>query len=237
MNHVAKRSEGFTLIELMLAMTFIAALLLAIAMTIIQIGTIYNKGTVLKEINQSGRSIGDDVKRTAAAAPTINLTTDYVTSSAGGRLCFGTYSYVWNTAYAIEHNDSNVTKYQSAPTNQIHLVKVPDIAKLYCAKTSGGTLTYKTIRTADTPQAQELLPAGDHTLGVNQFILPATQTVSDDTTGQSLYTLNYALGSGSTNAMATDQLSCLPPGTPNSDIDYCSVQQFSLVLRAGDKVN
>jgi hypothetical protein len=237
MNHVAKRSEGFTLIELMLAMTFIAALLLAIAMTIIQIGTIYNKGTVLKEINQSGRSIGDDVKRTAAGSPSIVLATDYVTNSAGGRLCFGTYSYIWNTAYAIEHGDANVTKYQSAPTNVVHLVKVSDIAKIYCAKNSTGVLTYKTIRTADTASAQELLPAGDHSLGINQFALPANQTVSDSTTGQSLYNLQYAIGSGSTNAMTSNQLACLAPGQANSDIDYCSVHQFSLVFRAGDKVN
>lgn len=237
MNHVAKQSKGFTLIELMLAMTFISVLLLAIAMTIIQIGTIYNKGTMLKDINQAGRSISDDVQRTAASSLGVSLTNDYVTNSGGGRLCFGTYSYIWNTAYALDHNDGNLTKYQSNPNSPIHFVKVPDVAKIYCAKTSGGVLTYRTIRAADTAAAQELLPAGDHTLSLTQFVLPANQTTNDTTTGQYLYNLQYAIGSGSTNAMTANQLGCIPPGQANSDINYCSVQQFSLVLITGNKVN
>lgn len=236
MNHVVKRSNGFTLIELMLAMTFISVLLLAIAMTIIQIGTIYNKGTILKDINQAGRTISDDVQRTAAEAPAINLTTDYVTNSAGGRLCFGTSSYVWNTAYALENSDPNVTKFQTS-TTPIHLIKVPDLAKIYCAKNSSGAFTYKTIRAVDVSASQELLSAGDHSLGLNQFVLPATQTVTDTTTNQSLYNLQYAIGSGTTKAMTANQLSCIPPGQANSDITYCSVQQFSLVLTTGNKVN
>ena len=70
------KQRGFTLIELMLAMTFISVLLLAIAMTIIQIGNIYNKGTTVKEINQAARAIADDVSRSASAASALNIDTD-----------------------------------------------------------------------------------------------------------------------------------------------------------------
>ena len=68
MNRAAKQT-GFTLIELMLAMTFISVLLLAIAMTIIQIGTIYNRGVTLKEVSQAARSISDELNRSITRRP------------------------------------------------------------------------------------------------------------------------------------------------------------------------
>lgn len=246
MNRVvnARRSQGFTLIELVLAMAFISVLLLAIAMTIIQVGVIYNKGMTLKEINQAGRAIGDDVKRTTAASEPIVLANDYVTNSGGGRLCLGAYSYIWNTTAAIQRNDPNLTTYASDPTKQVNFVKVADSAKIYCSKNSSGALVYRQIRANpsdasldDTEEAQELLPAGDHSLGINQFTLPATFAVSDSTTGQTMYTLMYTLGSGPISAMNSDQSACLGAGEPESDLTYCSVQQFTLVLRTGSKVN
>lgn len=242
MNRAAKyfdtrHRKGFTLIELMLAMTFISVLLLAIALTIIQIGTVYNKGIVLKEINQLGRALGDDVKRTGAASETINLSTDYVTHSAGGRLCFGTYSYVWNTTRALEQGDANITTYAVADKPSIHFVKVPDSAKMYCAKTPGGALTYATIAPADTDIAQELLPAGDHSLGLNRLVMLPSAAVTDATTGESIYTLEYTLGAGDVSTMNEDQTACLGPDRLESDLVYCSVEQFSLVLRTGNKVN
>lgn len=228
---------GFTLIELMLAMTFISILLLAIAMTIIQIGTIYNKGLVLKEINQVGRAVADDVKRTTAASESMNLSTDYVPHTAGGRLCLGTYSYIWNTARALEQSDVNITTYAVADKPTIRFVKVPDSAKMYCAKTPAGALTHRSISVLDTDKTQELLPSGDHSLGINQFQLIPSAVVTDTSTGGSLYTLEYTLGTGKISAMNPTQTACLGPGELNSDLTYCSVVQFSIVLRAGNKVN
>ena len=122
MNHVDKTHKGFTLIELMLAMTFISVLLLAIAMTIIQVGAIYNKGVALKDINQSGRGISDDISRTVAASEAFSLTTDYVTGTDGGRVCLGSYSYIWNYAKSFP-NGSGLTWNQNDTTKgtQLHL--------------------------------------------------------------------------------------------------------------------
>ena len=241
MNHVRNHStQGFTLIELMLAMTFISVLLLAIAMTIIQIGTIYNKGMTVKEINQSGRAISSDVSRTAAAAAGLNLATDMRTNAVGGRLCFASYSYVWNYQFAVELERDGVSQpglnvYEGS-TKELHLVKVPDPAKIYCSMNSTGGYLYAGIRTVDAPSVQELLPSGDATIGINQFTIPSTTRVSDGTTKQSLYTLLFAIGSGRTSAMTTNRLACLPPGTPGSDLTYCNVQQFGLVLKTGSRV-
>lgn len=92
-------SKGFTLIELMLAMTFVAALLIAIALTVIQISNIYNKGLTMKEVNQVGRSISDDLVRSISQSQSFAVPSDsYVTKDWGGRLCTGKFSYMelWN---------------------------------------------------------------------------------------------------------------------------------------------
>ena len=88
MNRAAKQ-DGFTLIELVLAMAFISALLLAIALTIIQIGTTYNRGMTLKEVNQTARSISDELTRNLTSSEAFTLSSKYISTPTGGRLCLG----------------------------------------------------------------------------------------------------------------------------------------------------
>lgn len=249
MNHVAKK--GFTLIELMLAMTFIAVLLLAVAMTIIQIGASYNKGLALKEVNQTSRDLAADFRKALSSVEAISLTDDYVTNSAGGRVCLGTYSYIWNTAAALDkRTDSSITWFDAdtglaaANRRAVHFVKVSDSARLYCAKDGTGALSYKTIRKVDDPTstsyantgAEELIQDGDHSLNIGTFGITTSTSASDSTTGQQLYTINYTITSGKISTMDATQSACLDPSDLNSDINYCAVEQFSLVIRAGNRV-
>src|SRR5690606_10502071 len=91
------RSKGFTLIELMLSMAFVGALLVAIAMTSIHIMNTYTKGVTIREVNQVGRAITQDIQRTIASEAPFSVDTMYLNSAdRGGRLCTGSYSYVWN---------------------------------------------------------------------------------------------------------------------------------------------
>ncbi len=242
----AGKSQGFTLIELMLAMAFISVLLLAIAMTIIQVGTIYNRGMTLKEVNQSARSMSDELRRGIASSEAFALSTKYVTNSAGARLCLGQNSYIWNYAKAITSADSELTEYASASLNatlgSIRFLKVPDPAGIYCAKNpSTGKFLYGDIRTQDAGPATnittELLKAGDRTLSIHQFSISSGANAKDSVTGQQLYSISFTIGTGNVTALTDDQSSCLPPGDPDSDFAYCTVQQFSLVVRAGDRVN
>jgi type II secretory pathway pseudopilin PulG len=249
MNHVVKKQQGFTIIELTLAMTFISFLLLAIALTIIQIGAIYNKGTTVKEINQSSRDMNDDLRRNISAASSLTLATDYVltpsaAAPAGGRLCLGSYSYIWNYAKAIANGDSNLAQYLNAPdgsrpSEAIRFVRVPDPARSYCAKSGTGALAYRDIRSIDVPQARELLKPGDHELGMHNFsfITPIPASATDPATGQQMYSISYRVGTSKIPALNADQSACLAPGVANADPLYCNIQQFSLVVRAGNKVN
>ena len=241
MNHVAKRTQqaGFTLIELVLAMAFISALLLAIALTIIQIGTIYNRGMTLKEVNQTSRSLSDELSRSLSASQAFELSAKYVPTTAGGRLCLGQYSYVWNFGKALQQGDQNLVGYDT-PTGKdpIRFVKLPDPAGLYCAKTpDGAAVLYRNIRSADTNATIELLKTGDRTLTIHKFTITSGANAKDAATGQQLYNVSYTIGTGDVVALTPDQSSCLPPGDPNSDFSYCTVQQFSLVVRAGNRVN
>lgn len=237
MSHVdKKRTQGFTIIELVLAMTFISVLLLAIALTIMQIAVIYNKGMTLKEVNQTGRALGSEFTRNLSSSDAFTLSSNLKTTTAGGRLCLGQYSYVWNYAEALATGNSNVIRYQDTPTTEIHLVKVPDTSGAYCAM-AGSAFVYPSLRTVDRPQSVELLKSGDRLLSIHQFAMSTTAAGTDSLTGQQLYTLSYTIGTGQHTALTPDKTQCLPPGNANANFTYCAVQQFTLVIRAGNKVN
>lgn len=235
MSHVNNYQRGFTIAEMMLAMTFISVLLLAIALSIIQIGTIYNKGMTLREVNQAGRTVSDGVKRDFSASQVVSMTTDYLTTSAGGRLCLGTYSYIWNTEQALLANDVTVTAYETGQT-PVRLVKVPDPSKAYCAR-SNGAFVYRTIRAIDQTKAVELLKPGDRTLSIHQLTVTSNAAVTDQASGQQLYELSFVIGTGDVNALTADRRQCKDPGSAGADFNYCAVQEFTIVIRVGNGVN
>src|SRR5687768_8731757 len=130
MNHV--NAKGFTLIELMLAMTFISVLLVAIAMTTIQISNIYTKGITLREVDQAGRTLSNELQRNISASVPFDVTpkkddspatedSKYVVRNEdGGRLCLGKYSYLWNFGKAIEGDGAEIyNRYTGADANTV----------------------------------------------------------------------------------------------------------------------
>lgn len=236
MNRVHKQ-QGFTIIELLLAMSFVAALLIGIALTIVQIGATYNRGLTLREVNQTGRSISDDIRRNVAASNNFTGTTGFVepADGSGGRLCTGEFSYIWNYAEALDDERSGVVEYVDNPT-PVRLVKLRDASSAYCAR-NGALFTYQDIRTVDQATAVELLTEGDRTLSIHDFQLGTPSNGTDAVTGQQLYTVSFVIGTGDTAALTDDKRSCKAPGLPGADFTYCAVQEFSLVIRVGNRVN
>lgn len=249
--NVHQQKRGFTLIELMLSMTFVSVLLMGIAMTVIQMATIYNRGMTVKEVNQSARDISDDMRRGVAASEVFIVNADgsdsadslIVRSGAteiGGRLCTGTFSYLWNYSRPIEGGtDTNLTRVLNAagvPGEAIRFVKVPDTGKKYCLR-AGATLVNRNIIDADVQVMTNLLDEGDHKLGVLKVEISTTDSAYDVGTGQRIYSMNYILGTGDTSAMDLNTYSCLPPDTAGANLTYCNVQSFNIVLRVGSAVN
>jgi type II secretory pathway pseudopilin PulG len=151
--------SGFTIIELMLAMTFLATLLVVIAVLVIRIVSIYQKGLAIRAINSTGRALIDDFTRTVGGSPIVNVS--FATGETGltkvkdyffentapatpdpdnptltrsgaqmsGGFCTGSFSYLWNTAYAsgtdrISYNDDS----------NFRLLKIPDPERQICAQ-------------------------------------------------------------------------------------------------------
>ena len=252
MNHAANTHpttrRGFTIIELMLAMTFISILLLAIAMTIVQIANIYNKGMIVKELNITSRSINDELTAAIRSSGSFSLDTTahrYVNNAWGGRLCVGQYSYIWNYGSALSAVDTNRNQYTSPNTGgnivkdasgtiryEIGLVKAPDSGGAYC--TPDGSGRYPSISPTN---AVELLKSGDHGLVLHSFGINTAATAKDTVSGQQLYTFSYTLGTGDLDAINAAKTACKGPGEVGADLNYCAVQQFGLVLRVVSGVN
>jgi type II secretory pathway pseudopilin PulG len=231
----AKRSQGFTLIELMLAMAFIALLLLAVALTIIQIANIYNRGLLLKEVNQVSRSIGDELDRSMRSASIFSLDPSanrYVSNTAGGRLCLGQYTFVWNYRAAVVANNPDLNRYTN---NQLMtFAKVPDPGSSLCVRGVNPPYRYPNVNPSG---ATELVPNGDHTLSIHAVTVASASTAEDILSSQRLYRISFVLGTSDLNALDSTRTACKPPSQPGADLTYCSVQQFTLVLRVVNGVN
>ena len=132
-----RQKKAFTIIELMLAMSFLGTMLLGIASLIMQITNIYQKGLAIRGVNTVGREIISDLTRTVQASRVNNLSinpstkensneigddevrrarADYFVEKRvdgkqlGGVFCTGSYSYVWNTADNIRAAKSSDKK-------------------------------------------------------------------------------------------------------------------------------
>lgn len=233
MNHDNK--QGFTLIELMLAMTFIAVLLVAIAMTTIQISAIYNKGITLREVNQAGRAVSDEMQRSIASVVPFDVTPNkdnsatetskYVVRDGGGRLCLGRYTYVWNYGSSIAGVDGAPTLFNEYDDNTpVRFAKVNDPSGSLC------TTTDQPIVRAD---ATEMLTSGDRELVVHDLVV--TSSASDAVTGQAIYAISIVIGTNDDDQLETNDRSCKPPASGAGKENYCSVNQFDIIARAGNK--
>lgn len=219
-----RSNKGFTIIELTLAMTFVSLMLHAIAMTVIQISNIYNRGITLRQVNQASRAIAEDMQRTIAASASFSLEHNYIKQSWGGRLCMGQYSYIWNTADTLalpSLNASNSNIYTEG-TERIRFVRVPDSGAMYCADPA---------RTINRTEAVEFLMMGDRPLAIHGFDI--SSSVESSLTGQRLYTTQITLGTDDIGSIEPVGKVCRPPADEDSNTLYCAVNQFMFTSRAG----
>lgn len=230
MNHGLK-TKGFTLIELMLAMTFISVLLLAIAMTVIQISNTYNRGITLKDVNQAGRTMVSELQRSIGESAPFSIAagtgSHFVDKDWGGRLCIGKYTYAWNYGSTLnQSNPLNINKYSSAQTSlpPVHFVKISDPDSSYCWDLS---------KDIDASQSTELLMSSDHDLAIQKLTITSEPTVIDTKTNEQLYSLTFYIGTNDPTALKDNMTACREPGEAGADSAYCSVQEFSIVIRAG----
>jgi type II secretory pathway pseudopilin PulG len=228
MNHVSK-NQGFTLVELMLAMGFVSALLLAIAMTVIQIGNIYNRGITYKAVNQAGGSLASELQRDINSNSPFDLSSTnparLINRSWGGRLCIGQYSYIWNYGKALKTPSSTTNKYSNSNTKKIVFIKANDPTANYCTTESD----------VEINDAVELLDVGNNNLAIHNFSI--TSSAYDGTINQRVYNISFLLGTNDQTTLTPDSTACLSPNDLNSDPVYCAVNQFDILARAGNSAS
>lgn len=125
MTHHVKQQQGFTLIELMIALAFVAFILIFSTTAVIQVMQTYNKGLAIKQINQAGRTTMEDMSRYLRTADPGVVDVSLVSSQR--RACFGGVSYVWNLSNTP---DNAANKYDDGST--ITLARVADDSRAMC---------------------------------------------------------------------------------------------------------
>ena len=86
-----KCSQGFTIIELSIALAFLAILLIAIITLTLTAGNMYVKGSTLKAMNQSWRDIEDMMRRDMLATDAAIISQQinaYSSYAAEGKVLF-----------------------------------------------------------------------------------------------------------------------------------------------------
>lgn len=221
--------KGFTIIELMLAMTFVSFLLLAVAMTIIQIANVYNRGTTLKEVNQAGSAIETELKRAISNTQPFDISSRYVENSRGGRLCTGQYSFVWNYGSNLSSGPGSRNRYSDTAEPVVKFIKVSDPGASYCSTNN------TVINNIDFSKSTELLDIGEHNLALHDFSINEYSSAQDGATGQRLYSFRFILGTNDRNAITGT--SCKTPDQSGADAVYCYINQFDFTVRSGSNEN
>ena len=200
-------NQGFTIVELMLSMSFIGVMLITIALCTIQISTIYSRGETVRQLNQAVRVVTTDIEGTIGSMYPFEVDQSAINS---GRLCMGRYSYIWSTP-------STTNSYINAADGMIRFVRVSDPSGSLCDNLSARV---------DKSDAVELIESGDRTLIVHSFAI--TPVVADTTAGQRLYTITMLIGTDNTGAIDTTSNTCRPPSDSQADLTYCAINEFTI---------
>ena len=233
------RQKGFTIIELTLSMAFVSVLLLAIVMTSIQAGRIYNKGVVLESVNQASRDIGDSIRRDFMQSDAAHVSrTDepesvIILSEGGqpksGRFCLGGYSYLWNypsvleAALAGESVSGPVVK---RGDKIINFVRVVDDGGSFCASSDGN---YETNIGADRQLMSMLDEKGDQGVVLAIHELGIEPVLANSNSSEALFRVNYTIGTSAQAEINGQQ--CRPPADSSANDQFCAINQFEMIVR------
>ena len=274
-----KRKSGFTILELALAMAFISFLLLAIGMVTVQVSRIYQKGITIKMTSSTGRELVDEFSRTILASKydtfsggngdekaehfEYTYTGQRYDTVEGidkevpfyGAFCTGTYSYIWNTGYALKQPDTSKkarlidandgTVYYGS--GSFRLLRINDAGRQICVNyAKDNNLNdryedndkYENTFKFDGPLTNptELLSASEGNLVFYDFVV--YEPAYDVGTGDALFPASFILGtygddlSKDVDITTSGDFCKQSPDNLNTDFTYCSINKFNFAARA-----
>lgn len=220
--------RGFTIVELMLAMTFLALLLLAIAMITMQISSVYLKGLTLREVNQSGQQISTDIR--TALAQSVN-DVNSVGDETGGRLCIDNSVYAWNYAESLGETIGVLNTIEGktdAEATDVRFMKFIDTTGInYCQVTEDGYYPEVPV------EAVELLGSGNTNIALHDVSV-TPNTVEGDAS-QTVYIVSILVGTKDTGELLDNDGAGACLETNEIDSSNCAVNRFNFTARTGNK--
>ena len=235
---MTKKNHGFTLVELTIAIAFLAVLLMAILTLSMTAGKLYIKGDTNKSINQAGRDFADMIRRDFLATGTSTITSE-ITINGGdsadpqysGRICLGTVTYVWNTAGLINlaspAPNSVVTK--SGSSTPVKFVRITRPQQSYCQPNGSGNYI-TTI--ASSEDASELFGGSGREFALYDLSFQRIAVKGE----KGMYKVSYTLGTNEPDTTERDDdgiVQCKADSTVAANFSYCSVSNFEMLVRVG----
>jgi hypothetical protein len=231
--------RGFTIIELTLAMTFVSILLVSVAMLSIQLMNQYTRGSTLKEVNQAGTEVVNDIKRTMGQAQLQDngVRTKQITSGGvtlGVALCIGNYSYIASDPIALEADKGIKVGPTTGNKTTVHMAKVRDMGGLLC-----NTDSELDDGVYESEDVAELLPGGSRMLAVRDLtvtpnnITPGHAFYKAFQQGKGFYTVEFKVSAGTTSELEASAESCRAPSDKESNINFCAIDVFKFSSRVG----
>lgn len=221
-----KISGGFTLIELMLAMVFVAFILIFMSLTLVQMLRTYDKGNSMKQVNQAGRSIVDDISRSVRSQLPNAVDATHIDA---GILCVDDAMYVWNPLYVGSTLNTDPTAHTAVIGDPV----------------SGGMMARKVLSNPGagcpaTFSAAQAAPVTEQSTLLSGRARVLRATVTQSPTAPRLVKLTFDIGTYSRDEFTgADHTHYLTPtlqsnGTfsclAGSDGDYCAFAEFSTVV-------
>lgn len=209
-----KRQSGFTLVELMLAMSFLAAILVLSTGVIVQAFNIYNKGLAVKQINQLGRTLTEDMTRAANSGRVV-------VSGAGTEphvLCLGSSIYIWNTVANIKSTTlpKPVKTFTNPIYGEVNLVKVNSPSGTDCTDSVNQQVVRESAKDMLSDQVRVL--SGE------------VSSVADS----NLVNITFVFGTYNSDATSSTNPKETSPGVWQCGADrlsnYCAVGKYSTTL-------
>jgi len=236
-----RRLEGFTIIELMLALAFISMLLLAIVMTAIQAGRMYSHGVTLRSVNQAGRDISDILRRDFMQTDQRQVVRggdDNVIiqlrdggSLRSGRACLGQYSYLWNVPEVLDENITGQAVVVDHEDQPINFARVVDSGGSLCRPdASGRYVNQLTDPSRVTHLLKRQADGREVVLAMHEIQISQVAGARDNTDG--LFEIRMVIGTSRLSEINTMDQSCRPPADDQSNIDFCAINQFDMIVRA-----
>lgn len=261
-----KYKKGFTISEISLSMVFVSILLLAIAALVMFSSNLYQKGLALRAVNNAGIEFVDELTRSLSSSRTTSISGVYVQAKGDvylvknnnskvssvpywGVFCTGSYSYVWNSGYVLDHATYRADTSGTSLANKrlkitvgskVHenfrMLRFNDSTREICINkpdTTHGAPTSPNINAPNVTSPREMFSAySENQLAIYDFkvFTPTYHSL----TGHTFFTGSFVIGTlkGSVDITTTSDVCKEPPDGLNTDFAYCAINKFNFAVRA-----